>query len=151
METYFVNPKHTQSENSSDAGSNSEVQTGIPSGNSKNHGPYGKVNQRLVDWMTDLLLDHTRKVVCMHKHSKLRASVSAPAYHIAKGVTCMDEVKDVIEMPLYNAKLLEVNQNYKSTKITEEVTENLRAYVGRIASGYRDNPFHNFGKVFCLL
>ena len=148
METYFANPKVASSRsdgNSSDAESTSEVQKGFPSVNNETHEPsFKKVNQRLVDWMTDLLLDHTKKVVCSRKYSNLKASTIAPAYHVPEGMTCMDEVKDVITMPTYNTRLAEINEKYRATKISQEVTENLRAYVYRIASGYRDNPFHSF-------
>ena len=154
METYFANPKNaykgSEGGSSSDAGSTSEVQTsevqrGFPSVNNETHEPsFKKVNKRLVDWMTDLLLDHTKKVVCSRKYSNLKPSSIIPEYHVSGGMTCMDEVRDVIEMPAYNTRLAEINEKYKATKISEEVTENLRAYVYRIASGYRDNPFHSF-------
>ena len=147
METYFASPKAASrsSGDSSDAGSGSNVQEGFPAVNPETHEPsFKKVNQRLVDWMTDLLLDHTKKVVCSRKYAKLRSSTVAPVYHVPDGMTCMDEVKDVIEMPGYNTRLAEINEKYRSTKISEEVTENLRSYVHRIAGGYRDNPFHCF-------
>jgi len=56
----------------------------------------------------------------------------------------MDEVKEVIEMPKFNAKLAHQNGKYKEIKIDEIVARELREYVGIIASMYRRNPFHNF-------
>ena len=113
---------------------------------SSSHQPsYKQVNQRLVDWMTDLLLDHIKKVVYSRSHTKNKATDKSkgPTYFPEEGMTCMDEVKDIIEMPNYNAKLSDINQNYRRVIVPEAVVKNLREYVAAVASGYRENPFHN--------
>jgi hypothetical protein len=57
----------------------------------------------------------------------------------------LDEVKDSIEMPNFNAKaVIAVGTDCEHIEITPNIIAELREYVTIIASSYRNNPFHNF-------
>lgn len=49
----------------------------------------------------------------------------------------MDEVKEVIDMPHFNAKIADFSKDYASVEIAPQAIDNLRAYVAAIASMYR--------------
>ena len=148
--TYWASPKNVQSSPASGSDESSEtsdlghhsghIKTGVVAPPS-----YKKVNQRLVDWMTDLLLDQTKKIVYSRRKNKDKPSEEAPTYFPDEGMTCMDEVKTEIEMPTYDAKSMDATgREYRNVRINSEVVANLRLYVARIAETYRNNPFHNF-------
>jgi Adenylate and Guanylate cyclase catalytic domain len=101
------------------------------------------VNQRLVDWMTDLLLDQTKMVV-KARNWKDTGTKGSPKYYPMEGTTCMDEVKEQIEMPSFDAKATTTNRDCRNVVIDGVVVANLREYVNRIAEQYQNNPFHNF-------
>jgi Adenylate and Guanylate cyclase catalytic domain len=103
-----------------------------------------KVNQRLVDWVADVLLDQTKKVVHARGKSEGNRKNGAPKYYPMEGTTCMDEVKEQIEMPSFDAEATATNWDYRNVVIDGVVVANLREYVNRIAQEYRNNPFHNF-------
>lgn len=106
--------------------------------------PRKKVNRRLVEWMTDLLLDQTKKIVYSRRKNKGTPSDKAPTYHRPEGQTCLDEAKEEIEMPSFDAKNTDsTGREYKNVRINSEVVAQLREYVLRIAEAYLDNPFHN--------
>lgn len=65
----------------------------------------------------------------------------------------VDEITEAIEMPRFDARLTRLQQQHEmlqqqygmnGNSIGDEVRSQLREYVTRIASMYRDVPFHNF-------
>ena len=61
------------------------------------------------------------------------------------GITCLDEVKEMITMPDFDAKTVSAMGNHDQVQIDVRVVAELREYIGVIASTYRqDNAFHNF-------
>mgnify|MGYP003866110729 CR=1 FL=1 len=152
--TYWAMPKsHATNSNSSQTSGGESCSNGTESqtavntiANSASPQPAVKnnLNQRLVDWMAEMLLDQTRKIMYIRHQTKVRNQSTVPTYHPKEGQTCMDEVKDIIEMPSYDACLAEMNQNFKRVVIPQEAAAGLREFVARVAGTYRDNPFHNF-------
>lgn len=55
----------------------------------------------------------------------------------------MDEVKEVIHMPNFDARNA-IGDEYKTIRIDPEIIQDLSAYVAGVAKMYRHNPFHNF-------
>ncbi|CAB9496580.1 Receptor-type guanylate cyclase gcy [Seminavis robusta] len=105
------------------------------------------VNKRLVDWMVDLLKDNLQKLVHTRNQRGEMTSSSEDVrwFNPGAGETCLDEVKECIGMPKYNAKTAVTMSGYKDCTIDPAVVENLRDYVTRIASLYQaKNCFHNF-------
>lgn len=149
--TYWANPKGVNTAHSNSSGSGS-VDSGSDNAASKpaipGQPPRKKVNHRLVDWMTDLLLDQTKKIVYSRRKNKDKPLENAPTYFPKEGQTCLDEVKEEIEMPSFDAKTTDTTgREYRNVRINNGVVANLREYVLRIAQTYRDNPFHNFGEL----
>ena len=75
---------------------------------------------------------------------KIKASKTPPSFIPQQGTTCMDEVKEVIQMPKFDAKAAHQNGQYKQIQISKIVASELSEYVAEIAAMYRSNPFHNF-------
>ena len=59
-------------------------------------------------------------------------------------VICLDEVKEAIIMPEFDAETAAAIGEHKQIELNPQVISELREYVATIASLYRDNPFHNF-------
>jgi 3'5'-cyclic nucleotide phosphodiesterase len=60
------------------------------------------------------------------------------------GTTCLDEVKDVLKMPKFDARTADVVGKGDNVSIDPCIVNSLTEYVTLIASTYRNNPFHNF-------
>lgn len=102
---------------------------------------------RLVDWMCQLLLEHLARVVARRQTLGLRSqNGSELIYEPAAGTTCLDEVKKIIRLPKFDAKMAQVEQSIASNDvvISTEVKKQLHDYIATIASIYKRNPFHNF-------
>ena len=96
------------------------------------------LNQRLVAWMADLLLDDIKKVVHSQKLMGVREQEGENAtWFRAQGATFLDEVQEKITMPSYNAKVAEHMEGYTDVELPTVVLEQLRDYVTVIASKYR--------------
>lgn len=119
--------------------------------------PSSSTNTRLVDWNVDVLLGLLKRVVAVRK-STLTSSASSfspekTGEHVASigtgttqttGTTVLDEVKEIITLPNFDAALATEQIDPESIDLDDDVEEQLRAYITTIASMYRDNPFHNF-------
>jgi Adenylate and Guanylate cyclase catalytic domain len=138
--TYWVHPEKASGSSNADSSADGIEKQQVSSSQERCSQP--KVNQRLVDWVTDLLLEQTKKVVNARGNSKGKVSNGAPKYYPIEGTTCMDEVKEQIEMPSFDAEA--TNKVCRNVMIDGAVVSNLREYVNRIAQEYRNNPFHNF-------
>ena len=66
-------------------------------------------------------------------------------YTAPEGVTCLDEVKEVLAMPQFDAKTAIALGKHGGVVIPSKVVDELKELVTLIAFAYRDNnPFHNF-------
>lgn len=72
-----------------------------------------------------------------------KTSKHAPSYNPPEGTTCMDEVKEVIHMPKFDAKRAH-GDDFKRIQIDAGILQELGDYVTGIAKMYKQNPFHNF-------
>lgn len=136
LSTFFVNPvaKHGSSV-ASDSTSVSQMQDDDrdvqPALNTS-------VNPRLVNWMVDLLMEEVRKVVLTRKQIKGKKPTVVPTYHAPDKATCLDEVKEVISMPTFDADEAEHHvSDWKRIEIPPSAVEQLREFVTIIASMYR--------------
>lgn len=137
-------PKSHQGSNSKSGTSNaSRASRGSSASDTIGH---QEGNKRLVNWVSDLLLDNIKKVVCSHPTSGNGKEKSGDLfYQPSEGNTCFDEVQSVIEMPKFEGKNNVIsNKDYKNVVVDEATVESLRSYVTAIASLYRKNPFHSF-------
>lgn len=100
---------------------------------------------RLVDWVSDILLEHIKKVVIVHERCMLAPTLLQDLrYESPEGQICLDEVKEAIHMPLFDPKVIDAALDSNMVEVPESILESLRDYVTEIAQSYHDNPFHNF-------
>lgn len=112
------------------------------------------VNTRLINWMTELLLDNIKKVIHVRVDGKGQSSGDL-FYQPAEGMTCLDEVTAVIDMPRFdqNSASKIGTGSHRNVVVDPETVNSLREFVTAIAALYRKNPFHNFehGKCSAIL
>jgi hypothetical protein len=144
MQTYWVDPK-----NSSSGTVTSSVS--MPSeSNNGNDGIDGKT-QRLVDWNSEVLGRLMQKIVAKRNASSTGTTPRATSTDILKterrpsGATVLDEVKEIIELPEFDADAVHSQVDHVSIELDGVVLEQLRDYIVTTAAMYRENPFHNFG------
>ena len=108
--------------------------------------------QRLVDWNVEVLVRLLKQIVAqraaVYQNSlklQLSSSSSEPCdAKIKKGDTFLDEVKEIIELPRFDASVARNQQDVDEVTLPTEAVLELKDYVMVIASLYRQNPFHSF-------
>ena len=111
-----------------------------------------KKSQRLVEWNVMTLSGHLKAVVARRlatrkvQGSKRSGSSATLRFksHQKDGITRVDEMDDVISMPVFDVRVAEVETDPDSIDLGPVVMSQLHSYIGKIATMYRDNPFHNF-------
>lgn len=111
---------------------------------------------RLVDWNVETLLRIMKEIVA-HRNAKKSSSKGAkrkscvianPAKlsnsAIVAGNTPLEEVREIIALPDFDAKVAKKQQNPEDIVIPDNVINELHHLVSVIASLYNKNPFHNF-------
>jgi hypothetical protein len=88
---------------------------------------------RLVNWMVDLLSEQIRKVVAMRKTKKAQSTVT---YTPKEGTTSLDEVAEVISLPRFCGKTFASAEDHRNVVIEPQVLQELQQYVAVIASHY---------------
>ena len=58
--------------------------------------------------------------------------------------TSLDEVKEVMHMPDFDAETAKALSTHRSVVVSAEVVRDMKEYVSIIAGSYRKNPFHSF-------
>lgn len=100
---------------------------------------------RLVNWIAEILLHHIKKVVIVHERCKSGHMSNENLYfQPKKGAICLDEVKDSISMPKFDAKVVDATLDSSEIDIPSDICNAMKEYVSLIAFSYRKNPFHNF-------
>ena len=101
---------------------------------------------RLIDWNTELLLGHLKRVVA--RRNVLRIESEDPdalddlARKLPEEAMAFDSVQEIIEMP---AHVFDGNCSTCGIDLGADVQSQLRDYVSHIATVYsEENPFHNF-------
>jgi hypothetical protein len=104
--------------------------------------------ERLIDWNVEILTSILKQIVVQHGNRR-SSEISVPMEVVtrAPGTTVLDEVKEIIVLPEFDA---DANRRKAdafagdSVELPENVSAQLRQYVSNIAALYLDNPFHNF-------
>jgi hypothetical protein len=101
---------------------------------------------RLVDWVTEMLMEQIKRVVLVHERCHLRGESASTDMHfqLPDGQICLDEVKGVISMPNFDINVAEAALDSHLVEAPRDIANMLREYVTLIARCYRANPFHNF-------
>ena len=99
---------------------------------------------RLIDWQVDMLLRLLKQIVAgRDETSQLTIN---PTELVAWDRTVLEEVVDSVELPKFDPEAARARATAKPNLVLVPtiVIAELREYVRRICSLYRDNPFHNF-------
>jgi hypothetical protein len=98
----------------------------------------------------EVLFNLLKKIVA--KRSLVTTKPSLAEDNSMHGNTiALEEVKEVMEMPAYNAEEAINAMTSDSVELHPEVRSQLRDFVQTISSFYLDNPFHNFGKILMTM
>jgi len=139
LETYWIETSTIQS------GVPTKVEQTIP--NRTDMTMVDKQN-RLVDWCVEILLDSLRKIQALRQGLFLNQTATDDSliYSLNEGRTCMDEVKEKIALPPYDAKAANIlaTTSHRDIEIDPDVVSQLRKFVAILCQAYRSNAFHNF-------
>jgi class 3 adenylate cyclase len=114
-------------------------------------GPVDDRSLRLVNWHVETMVGMLRQIVARRNvaHAELRASnagkhLDTSEFQLSLDRTFLEEVKEIIELPGFDAKKFKDEQSPETVSIDGKVVEQLRDFVTCVATLYRDNSFHNF-------
>ena len=99
---------------------------------------------RLIDWNVDVLASSLAKLIEVRQAGmtrRLRRSCSVEAAVDSSECAPIEELTDIIELPEFNQHVIKATTD--RMVLDEVVRSQLRDFVGRLASLYRGNPFHN--------
>lgn len=101
---------------------------------------------RLIEWNVDVLHRSLKEIVARRKACPLASSEhTSPKesrFTAKHGHNTLDEVMEVITLP--NFKEAKYKEMPEDITLDSTVIDQLRQYIGSIATLYRSNPFHNF-------
>jgi hypothetical protein len=103
-------------------------------------------SDRLVDWNVEVLFNLLKKIAVRRRLVKIKPTL-AENNSVHGNTSPLQEVKEVMQMPAYNAEAAVKAMTSDSVELPPEVRSQLRDFVQTISSFYLDNPFHNFGKI----
>jgi class 3 adenylate cyclase len=99
---------------------------------------------RLIDWNVDLLLRALREVVARRQALCQNNMAKRHRLSLAPGATIIDEVKETITLPRFDAEAARHESRPEDIVLGPEIESELHDYVTTIAMMYRESPFHNF-------
>jgi class 3 adenylate cyclase len=156
MQTYWVHPKKISS------GSVSVVSSAHTNESNDSSEDADHI-RRLVDWNADLLGQILQLVIAKRdasstasKHNEYMGEEKARATGLPTTIdlqnsgpnqrhgSVLDEVKEIIELPEFDAVAASNQKGLASIELESTVTAQVHEYVSCIASMYNPNPFHNF-------
>ena len=96
--------------------------------------------ERLVSWHVDVLTQHLKKMVAMRDPNG-RRDPFIKTEGLIRGGTVLDEVQEIITLP---SQVVSNDIDIDGVQVDDKVRSQLRTFVSRIGSMYRDNSFHCF-------
>jgi hypothetical protein len=122
-----------------------EQSRGADSNDYPQQGSMDGKTSRLIDWNVDLLMRSLREVVARRQALDEKSQTKYhPVSATAPGTTILDEVKESIMLPRFDAEAAKHESHPEDIVLGGDVESELRDYVATIAMMYRENPFHNF-------
>jgi Adenylate and Guanylate cyclase catalytic domain len=111
------------------------------------HQTFVEKMERLVDWNTEVFCRVLKQVVARNRslgRNKEKSVMGETDFKVAGAA--VDEVVEVIELP----ELAQASSDEATVApLDPKVAIQVRCFIKKIASMYRDNPFHNFEHVSC--
>lgn len=113
---------------------------------------------RLIGWNVEVLLRLLKQIVARRNASETMVSDTVAAIlheslivqRSADGMV-LDEVKEIIELPRFDARAAKNQQDIESIALDPKVPQQLEEFLMTIGRGYRDNPCMCFVMHFCCL
>ena len=104
---------------------------------------------RLIHWNVEHLVSVLKQVIARRQaEMKVNPKKHVPAKPFIldseNTLAFLDDVKEIIELPEYDDKVVARQVAPEDIKISAVVFEELQNFVAAIAELYNDNPFHNF-------
>ncbi|GKY95687.1 hypothetical protein MPSEU_000529700 [Mayamaea pseudoterrestris] len=102
-------------------------------------------SERLIDWITEVMLSSLKSVVAMHEAREQESSPmqdNVDTNQLVVG-SCLDELTMIVPMSDFDKGAFD-RMDPSNVDFSSEVRREAREYVMAIATGYRKNPFHNF-------
>jgi len=138
LSTFWLNFSEHGSDTSSMVGSKQSIESQKIS----------KAQERMVNWMVELLLGNIKKIMSVRKKSRRKSNDRDPnhdmTYHPPEGVICLDEIKKCMNMSKFSAETATAFETFSDIQIDPSIVASLKQYVELMAGAYKDNPFHNF-------
>ena len=111
--------------------------------------------ERLIDWNVEVLLRLLKQVVARRISQGREGTITDPGDDLilkpARGQTILDEVKEIITLPKFDAATMIAKNDTDSIDLGPKIAEQLHDYVWNVASWYRNNPCKCFSyEVFQL-
>lgn len=101
--------------------------------------------QRLVAWNVDMLVKVLKQIMARRSSYRSMPKLTRQqTKEIVPGGTVLDEVKDVLALPQFDAKIMQKEADPMSITVPDQVVSQLMDMVARIAGLYQDNSFHSF-------
>jgi hypothetical protein len=105
-------------------------------------------SERLIDWNCEVLMSLLKEVRARQMVTEVRSitpnGVNVLLLESGVGSTPLDEVREIVTMPQFDASSSKKEIDHNDIELPEEVKTQLRSYIAVIASMYRPNSFHNF-------
>ena len=156
LETFWLDPQFRSAPSANSDGKQEDPTKGFKlkalEAASKPKGPSEdeKMN-RLIGWNSDVLGRLLKQIIVRRnaaiKLGKLRINnINGFARDTPDSSKTMvlEEVKEIIQLPEFDAVVVENQEDPTLIVLADEVTDQLKEFVGMVAMLYRNNPFHNF-------
>jgi hypothetical protein len=138
---FFLDIRHSQGSasvySSEDGTSNSKDQVAVPGDDN-----LFEKNSRQIDWTFEILSRLLKQIIASRITSPVDSIHVDVEGTLKSAVNPFDQVKEIIEMPNQQNSLSAL-QDIETIQLDEKVAKQLRDLLQKIASKYRDNPFHN--------
>jgi hypothetical protein len=148
LETFWLVLGKERSEGASLAGDTRSIQSdgmSVQEAKSSACSLTSKKMGRLISWNVDVLLRLLKLIATTRSEARSKPLAERVTQTSSKtGETVIDEVRDIIALPKFDAKAAAKHLEVESINIDEKVVAQLSNYVTSVAAMYRDNPFHNF-------
>ena len=100
-------------------------------------------NERLVDWIVELLIPHMKQVIAKREATQQLSSGPVTVFQRESGKSNLDEVVTSLVLPKFDPHVA-AKMDPSNVKIPQHVIHALRDFVLRMSQTYNENPFHNF-------
>jgi len=98
----------------------------------------------LIDWNVDVLLHHLARVISNRNRNPPRGTLVNHSSEIALVPAAINDVADVVALPPFDPDSSKFRRIRPDVSMLQQTRADLHEYVKRIATFYRDVPFHNF-------